>query len=94
MVNALRTDVGPRLVALQTESGGMAPKDTMNELHKLRGAIASFGFSACAHQLETLERGWLQLSPVEQISALKAAHEAFLAGLKALVTRFPHLAEK
>jgi hypothetical protein len=94
MVSALRTDVAPRLVALQTKAEKMAAKDVVNELHKLRGAIASFGFSACAHELETLEHGWQQLSPADHVVALKVAHERFLAGLNALVSRFPHLGEE
>ncbi len=93
MVTALRTDVAPRLAALQTSVGSLTSKEAVHELHKLRGAVASFGFSACARHLEQLEHGWLQLSVAERAAALKTAHEAFLAGLKELLRRFPHLGE-
>jgi HPt (histidine-containing phosphotransfer) domain-containing protein len=93
MVTALRTDVAPRLAALQASVASLTAKEAVHELHKLRGAVASFGFSACARHLEQLEHSWLQRSVAERGAGLKTAHEAFLAGLKELLRRFPHLGE-
>jgi hypothetical protein len=91
MVSALRTDVAPRLALLQSSAGTITPKDAVHELHKLRGAVASFGFSASARHLERLEHNWLQLTPDARVTGLTAAHETFVAGLDELLRRFPHL---
>ncbi len=93
MVTALRTDVAPRLASLQTTVTTVTSKEAVHELHKLRGAVASFGFSASAQHLERLEHNWLQLSPEERVSGLKIAYETFIAGLNELLRRFPHLGE-
>jgi len=93
MVTALRTDVAPRLSSLQTIVGTVTPKDAVHELHKLRGAVASFGFSASAQHLEKLEQNWQQLSADDRVAGLKTAQETFVAGLNELLRRFPHLGE-
>jgi hypothetical protein len=93
MVTALRTDVAPRLAALESGAGTITSKEAVHELHKLRGAVASFGFSASARHLERLEQSWLQLSPDGRVAALKTAQDTFLAGLNELLHRFPHLGE-
>ncbi len=93
MVTALRTDVAPRLASLQNTVTTVTAKDAVHELHKLRGAVASFGFSASAQNLERLEHNWLQLSSEERVTGLKTAYETFLAGLNELLRRFPHLGE-
>jgi hypothetical protein len=91
MVAALRTDVAPRLVALQAGAQTLGAKEAGNELHKLRGAVASFGFSTSAHHLKELEHRWAELSGPDRVAALKAANESFVAGLDELLRRFPHL---
>lgn len=91
MVAALRTDVGPRLAALEAGAEKLGAKEAAHELHKLRGAVASFGFSTSAHHLEELEHRWSELSVADRVAGLKAANESFIAGLNELLRRFPHL---
>ena len=91
MVTALRTDVAPRLAAMQSTATMIGPKEAVHELHKLRGAVASFGFSTSARHLEQLEHNWDQLTPADRVTGLKAAYDTFLAGLNELLRRFPHL---
>ncbi len=91
MVTALRTDVGLRLAAMELNAGTVSPKEAAHELHKLRGAVASFGFSTSAHHLQQLEHNWNSLALPDRVTGLKAANEAFLAGLNELLLRFPHL---
>mgnify|MGYP001548441108 CR=1 FL=1 len=92
MVAALRTDVAPRLAALQAGAEKLSAKEAAHELHKLRGAVASFGFSTSAHHLEVLEHHWSELSVPDRVAGLTAANESFVAGLDELLRRFPHLA--
>lgn len=91
MVTALRTDVAPRLAALQSTATTMSPEEAVHELHKLRGAVASFGFSSSARYLDQLEHHWDELPAADRVAALKAAHDTFLAGLSELLRRYPHL---
>ena len=91
MIAALQTDVAPRLATLQSSAGTMGFKEAAHELHKLRGAVASFGFSTSARHLEQLERNWEQMTAADRTTGLKAAHDTFLAGLNELLRRFPHL---
>lgn len=91
MIAALRTDVAPRLAAMQSTAGTIGSKEAIHELHKLRGAVASFGFSISAHHLDQLEHHWDELPLDQRVSGLKAAYETFLAGLAELLRRFPHL---
>ena len=93
MISALRHDVGPRLNVLQTTADRIDPGKAVNELHRLRGAVASFGFTASARHLENLELNWITLQPAGRLAALEAAYSTFAAGVGELLRRFPHLAE-
>ncbi len=93
MVDQLRRDVPPRLSALQTMTTGPDGVRAKGELHKLRGAVSSFGFSASSEYLKQLELGWDKLDPDTRKTKLAAAEETFLAGVRELVRQYPHLGQ-
>jgi len=68
-----------------------SPGKSCANLHSLRGAIASIGFSACACHLLALEKNWAEMTEADRSRELRAALETFNAGLAQLTTRYPYL---
>jgi len=91
MVKTLRVDIAPRIAALQRTANPLSSEKIIRELHSLRGAIASIGFTACANRMHELEKGWLQLSPAERHRGIEKSLEAFQEGLVQLTLRYPYL---
>lgn len=91
MVTTLRANIGPRIAALQRTIDPLTTEKVIRELHSLRGAIASIGFSACARHMLDLEKNWLTLSAADRNRGIDETLDAFQAGLDHLTARYPYL---
>ena len=91
MATTLRTEIAARIAGLRQADDPLVPGKIVRELHSLRGAIASIGFSACACHLLALEKNWAEMTEADRSRELRAALETFNAGLAQLTTRYPYL---
>lgn len=93
LIQMLRGDVMPRFGKLVEDPAGMNAGEADKEFHRLRGAIASFGFSRSARHLLKLEKEWGSLTPDQRNEELQGAYSSMKDGLAELLKRFPYLNE-